>query len=370
MKQLIIIICFFLFSALNAQQINYEMQMSEDEIINSISSFYYKSIADYTISNSAYLRYSSEDFADHNYLSRYGRNRFYIERSWKNFSLGSFLYLAYYPQGNTSSYLSGIASVHHLNSSIGSGFNAKYFTESWYINVGTKYLTNQFEKLENESTNLIDANAFGNIEISSQGRFINPYLKSELFSDLNDSDIFNYQKIGFGLKNFSKISYAHFLKISTEIGYSHLYENIPYYGELKARFTTKLNRDWYLVNRINAELYLDEDFSDFYKGKNFTEHIIQYNFGYNQNNKNFIKSGIQIDLEGNSDIVLSGKFFLRYFDLLLRFQHIISDVSNRETEVLGQLEIPFGRNISFVLADEYESSFEENRFIIAMKLRR
>jgi len=370
MKHLFIIFFIIFFAILSAQQISFETQISEDEMINSISSFYYKNIADYTIFNSTYLRYASEDFSDHIYLSRYGRNRLYIERNWDNFSLGSFLYLAYYPEGNTSSYFSNIPSVHQLNSSIGSGFTAKYFTDSHYIKIGIKYLTNQFKKLENESTNIIDANILGDIEISYQGKFINPYLRAELFSDLNESDIFDYQKVGFGLKNFSKISYAHFLKISTEIGYSHIYENIPYYGEFKARFTTKLYRDWFFVNRINTEIYLNEKFSEFYKGKNFTEHIIQYNFGYKQNNKNFIKSGVQIDFEGNSDFILSGKLFQRYFALFLHFQHIISDVSNKDSTLLGQLEIPLPANVSIVLADKYESSLEQNKIIITLKIRR
>ena len=367
----ILIIAFLVFTAiLSAQQLSYQMEMADSEISNSLSSFYHKNIGDYTLYNTAYLRYSSEDFANSTYFSRYLRNRFYVGRSWKNLELNSSVYVGYYPDGNTPNHLSGVVDAHELAAAYTTGFGAKYHRENWSAKLDLKYLSNQFKQNDNESEALVDANMLGNFELAAQSFRINPYFTADIYSDMNDSDVYDYQEFGFGIRNFTKVSFAQFLAVSAEVGHTGIYTDIPYYTEFSARLTTKINRAWFIVNRLNLQSYIADDFSEFYQGKNYTEHLVQYNYDYNENSKNYLRAGFQADIDGEVEMLFGTKYYLKFMEVSAEYKHFISDLGDREGLLTGELAFPLPADLSLILADQYDSGLEQNKLIFALQLRR
>lgn len=367
MKKIILIVFLLLATLLTAtQQLSYQVELDDEAFINSLDSYYYGKIAGFNLANSSALRYATEGFAEDTYLSRYLRNRLWLNKSYQKLQLAGFFYFGIYPEGNVASHLAGIVQPRVLQNSWAGGVSAKYQEQFYVAEIKLRNLVDNFDN------DLTDSDLLGELEIASRNLPINPYLKIDYYNDLNEDARYNYQEIGIGLSHFRKISFSQFLDTAWEVGSSDIYENIPYYTRLRSRLTTNILQNWFILNRIDFAAYVEEEFSQIYDRKSITEHLLQYNYGHDGNSKNYLNLGLKASLQGEFSGKFAAKYCFRYANLLIKYQHFINDAAAFDGKASAEIEISVNRNLSILIADQFAfgEQTEQNRLIIAAEFRR
>lgn len=314
-----ILFLFFLTKLLfpvNLSELSYEVNELEGSIkkfTNDFSIEFY----DWEISDFLVIKSQSADKPFYRtYLNNYTRNLFRISKSSNNFNISTWFSRELNTSDTYSNEFIGLEGDFELLDGISSGLDVSWNNSLFELKLYNKYIGRNYRFL-NTTTNELEDEYSGDVIVSGKiaykySKKWRPFIDFFHFNDLNDNNYLGYSKFltGIEYKNMFKRKYA--LKQQLSIGYSDLYQNIPYLLQSDTRFSMKLANKWMAFSKIYFQLYTHRRLNNIYNGNSFSEFLVQRNFKVSKDNFFArIRSGIVINPLDHT-IILKSAFVYPY----------------------------------------------------------
>ena len=250
------------------------------------------------------------------YLNNYTRNLFRVSKFNTNYYISTWFSKELNTSDTYANEFIGLEGDFELTDGISSGLDISWKSSSLELKLYNKYVGRNYKFL-NTTTNEFDEEYSGDVIASGKvtynySKLWHPFIDFFHFNDLNENNYLGYSKFSAGIKYKNKFMRKYILKEQVSIGYTDLYESIPYFIQSETRISAKIGQKWMGYSSIYFQLFADDELATLYSGNSFTEFIVQRNFSIDKDNYFArVRTGIIINPVDHS-LVIKSSFVYPY----------------------------------------------------------